>query len=295
MRNIKALILSFLLLANLTAVASEALVNISVACLREEPRHGSELVSQQLMGFPVTILENNGSWSKVKTIDGYLGYIINNSLQMKSDKEMKEWRKSERAIYTGLTEGKIYGDTQMTSIVSDIVPGVILETKCSEGDTALLSVVLPDGRTGYVPAKHMMPLSEWDSQSFDTERIIAYGQANIGSPYLWGGLSPKGMDCSGMTWTAFFLNGRILPRDASKQGLLPGDHITDPSQLKRGDLMFFGNKKTGRINHVAIWLGDGKYIESSGRVRITRASETSMQNFLYGLSVTSGLSKNELF
>ena len=89
-----------------------------------------------------------------------------------------------------------------------------------------------------------------------------------GSPYLWGGTSAKSVDCSGLVKVSYLNNGIILLRDASQQART-GEHLTAEQwpEYRAGDLMFFGNKDTGRVTHVAIYDHDGRYIHSSGRVK----------------------------
>jgi len=98
----------------------------------------------------------------------------------------------------------------------------------------------------------------------------------LGVPYLWGGTSTKGMDCSGFTKTVYLMNGYVIPRDASQQ-ITAGNDVDPQLELKnlqKGDLMFFGRKATDstrqRVTHVGIWLGnnEGEFIHASGRVKI---------------------------
>lgn len=266
-----------------------ALVDISTAYVRSKPSHSGELVTQQLMGMPVKILSSEGEWSKVETIDGYNGYIIDNTLTPLSAKQYSDWKQSDRVVVTSHKEeviAKCNGEQ-----VSDIVPGAILQVagRCDK-DSTRLKVKLPDGRTGNIDERFVTDLKEWSAQQYDKDAIIAYGMDNIGAPYLWGGMSPKGMDCSGLTWTAYWLNGRLLQRDASQQAKM-SEKITDWKKLKAGDLAFFGNPNTGRITHVALLRDDDSEIvhASAGRVRLNSLDPESPDHipatFLWGISL----------
>ena len=93
----------------------------------------------------------------------------------------------------------------------------------------------------------------------------------VGIPYLWGGMSTKGFDCSGFVRTVYLMNGVVLPRNADQMVSL-GVEVSDFTKLKAGDLVFFGQKggllKKDKISHVALYIGDGRIIHSSHIVRI---------------------------
>lgn len=245
-----------------------ALVTISVACMRAEPRSGSELVSQAIMGTPMRVLEDHDGMVLVQTPDNYLGYMTTSSIQMLNDAEFAEWKQSKRYIVTSCN-AYIYSNAKEDedNIVADVTLGNILTLKEKKSD--FFMVALPDGRCGYIHKSKVMDLVQWAEQPFDINLIERNAKRMLGTPYLWGGMSTKMVDCSGFVKTLYFSNGIILQRDASQQA--KNGKIIDwkswQDEAQKGDLIFIGSKK-GRVTHVAMYLEDGKYIHSSGRVKI---------------------------
>jgi cell wall-associated NlpC family hydrolase len=126
-------------------------------------------------------------------------------------------------------------------------------------------------------------LEDWaQSQQISDSTLIAQAHKLMGVPYLWGGTSSKGVDCSGFTKTVYLMHGLILPRDASQQvhkGKLVDDK-KDFSHLEVGDLLFFGrhlDDGTERVVHVGMWIGDNKFIHASGDVHISSMDSTTDQ------------------
>jgi cell wall-associated NlpC family hydrolase len=137
-------------------------------------------------------------------------------------------------------------------------------------------VELPDGRAGYLPRRAAEDYAAWKQSRRPTaENIERTARKFLGRPYLWGGNSTKGFDCSGFVQQVFFLNGIDLPHNAGSQSRLgaavPLD--ADLSQLKKGDLLFFGRHARGdrpeRVTHIGIYLGDKQFIQSAQMVRIS--------------------------
>jgi cell wall-associated NlpC family hydrolase len=166
--------------------------------------------------------------------------------------------------------------------VSDLSLGDILRRKSIRG--AWLEAALPDGRAGFVEREAVEPYQAWQSSRRATpETIETAARMFVGVPYLWGGTSARGFDCSGFVKTVFMLNGLALLRDAGQQARAGRD--VDPGQnfanLRRGDLLFFGRRETAekpeRIWHVAIYLRDRNFIHCSGRVRISSLDPASPQ------------------
>lgn len=273
MKKIAIFIVSVLtvMAAAVEAAAEQwALPVISVAHMRAQPAHASEMVSQVLMGMPLRVVpaEKSG-WFKVETPEGYSGYVIGNSLRLMDSARMARWRRADRVVITSLNEIKAYADTAARTVVTDLVPGNIVE--CQSRSGRWMAVVLPDGRKGWVEARQVTPISRWASQPADAAVVLAMAEAQTGAPYLWGGMSVKGMDCSGLSKMSYYHNGIILRRDASQQAVC-GKLITDTAALQPGDLLFFGNKQTGKVDHVGIFVGGDTFIESSGRVKLSKVS-----------------------
>ncbi len=250
------------------------IVRISVANMRTSPAEKAELASQAIMGMVVRIWKARRGWSYVQTPDRYLGWMDNDSFIKASKADAEEWTNAKKVIVTDLT-GRVWQTPDQNSYpVSDVVAGSLLKDEGRIGKWT--KVELPDHRTGCLLSDGVADYEAWEKNTKPTpEGIEHFAKLMIGIPYLWGGTSAKAVDCSGFTKTVFMMNGLQLNRDASQQadeGLdIPvGEHF---SNLRKGDLLFFGKKGTAskpeKIVHVGLYLGDEMFIHSSGMVRIS--------------------------
>jgi gamma-D-glutamyl-L-lysine dipeptidyl-peptidase len=250
-----------------------ALINVSVGNVRSNPRHTAELVTQVLMGMQVKLLKRQGGWYYIQSPDSYLGWIDSSALHPTSREGIEEWESSSRVIVT-----QQYGIVreQPASGALPVSNAVIGSRMRSTGRSGVwYAVELPDGRTGYIERSMAQDYTAWSrSRELTGENVERTAKMFLGIPYLWGGTSVKGFDCSGFTKTVFWLNGMDLTRDASQQIQL-GEEVETGERfenLRKGDLLFFGQKaddtRSERIVHVGIYLGNGEFIHASGDVHI---------------------------
>ena len=249
-------------------------INLSVANFRSKPDHSAELVTQALLGTPAKVYKKGeDGYYLIQTPDNYISWLDDDGFTFMTETELNEWLSSPKIIYT-----KAYGFSyseadEYSQTVSDLVEGNLLKLIDEEGN--FYKVNYPDGREAYIKKDEAKPFNNWYKSLNPTgQTILNTAYRFMGIPYLWGGTSTKGMDCSGFTKTVYFLNGIILARDASQQ-VNTGELVDTKDgweNLKASDLLFFGKKATDnkkeRITHVAIYIGDGDFIHAAGRVRI---------------------------
>lgn len=256
--------------------------NLSVCNNRANPQNAAELMTQMLLGTPIKIYKKQGGFYLVQTPDGYLAWTDAGAIQLMDLPQFETYQKTEKIIFTA-DYGHGFSEPSITSTrVSDLVSGNILQVIGKQ--KGFYKVAYPDGRIGYLPQKQATPYQIWIAKPHPTSgAILSIAQTLIGVPYLWGGTSIKGVDCSGFTKTVYFLNGIIIPRDASQQALVGEalDVLENSTinvekclkNLKPGDLLFFSAAKRkglngGKITHTAIYMGNGEFIQAAGMVRI---------------------------
>lgn len=295
--QMKRLLFIFWSLVSVTAFGQEpategrrmAVVEFSTSYLRLQPDYESPLETQELMGTVVEIVGEKSYWREVMTPQPYKAWCTDQGLVEMDKEELEAYLAAPKVMYTELY-GHIYMEPSFKSAtLCDLVGGDIMRYAGRKGRWT--KVMLPSGKTGYVPSKELnehkgfmsVAMGEGDAgtiSSETTEAIIAEAEKLLGVPYLWGGMSAKGADCSGLVRISHIMNGILLPRNASQQ-IRCGDRVEMDAtaemhirirNLQRGDLVFFGTPATEdkpvRVTHVGIYLGDNRIIHSSHRVRI---------------------------
>jgi hypothetical protein len=252
------------------AIAKNSVINI-----RSKPEHSAELGTQGLLGMPLKVLDKKGDFYRVQTPDNYISWVDKGGITKMTEENFDQWNSRKKIIFTQ-NFGYVYADkNENSSIISDITLGGILNYKSL--DSKFYEVEYPDKRIGFIKKEEAIIYESWiQNLNPSKENIESIAKKMNGFPYLWGGTSSKGMDCSGFTKMAYFMSGFIIPRDASQQ-INAGktvDKELNFEGLEKGDLIFFGSKATAekkqRVTHVGIWLGNNKmeFIHASGNVHL---------------------------
>ena len=252
--------------------------NLSVINTRYAPNHAAEMATQATLGTPVKILKKEKGHFFVRTPDNYLSWTESEGVTPMNKTDYENWQAAEKVVYTDVF-GFAYSEASESSLtISDLVAGNILQV-LSESN-GFYKIEFPDKRIAYISVKRAQSFDLWKNRPDPTaEQILKTARNFLGIPYLWGGTSIKGMDCSGFTKTSYLLNGIVLPRDASQQALvgdkvdiLENDTLSISKALKNlkpGDHLFFAaDKRNRRVTHTAIYIGNGDFIQAAGLVRI---------------------------
>jgi len=241
----------------MTSAGTHAVVTLAALDLRRRPDHRAELTSQLLMGEVVRVLADRASWLRVRNeTDGYEGWTRGFGLRRASAVRARRWRQVANARvvapFAHVTAGRDAGPSLSPLFWNDrLVAG--------RGRGTRRPVELPDGRRGWV-----------DAAAIDTRdrpvRLVDRVRELLGTPYLWGGRTPHGFDCSGLVQQLLAEQNVAVPRDAHEQWLVTRRDLS-VAELRYGDLVFFRDRGL-RMDHVALVLGDGWFVHASGMVRV---------------------------
>ncbi|TWO31078.1 NlpC/P60 family protein [Seonamhaeicola sediminis] len=226
--------------------------NLSVVPLRNEPADTSELVSQVLYGDFFKVLEQRKHWSKIRmAFDKYEGWIDN-----------KQYLEIPEDNYNALNK-------ETPKLSHDLVEFI------QNSDGQLHPILIGSSLNGLSLLNHSHDGNIIEGK-IDKGNIIKTAFLYLGTPYLWGGKTPFGIDCSGFTQMVYKLNGYKLLRDASQQAT-QGEALSFIEESEPGDLAFFDNNE-GMITHVGIIMKDNYIIHAHGKVRIDRLDHSGIYN-----------------
>lgn len=226
--------------------------NLSIVPLRLDPSDKSELISQVLYGDFFKILERRKSWSRIRlSFDNYEGWVDN-----------KQYLEISKDDYSGLRNENPQLSGDLVQFVQDL-------------NHQLYPVLIGSTLNAQKFFKHSFEGTVINHKS-EKSNIIKTAFLYLNAPYLWGGKTPFGIDCSGFTQMVYKLNGYKLLRDASQQAT-QGEALSFIEESEPGDLAFFDNNE-GAIIHVGIIMADNYIIHAHGKVRVDRLDHSGIYN-----------------
>lgn len=221
---------------------SYGICDLSVMPIRREASHTCELVSQLLYNELYEVLDEKPGWYQIKTVeDQYEGWIQGIQHHEISEQEFLDFRGKQRYL---------------------------VDRPTLEYDGRILSI----GTAVYEPVTGAMTIPD----RFTPTLMLDFAQKLLQAPYLWGGRSIFGIDCSGFVQLCARAAGKLLPRDASQQ-VNEGELVYFLPEIQPGDLAFFGNEE-GHIVHVGMMLDTERILHASGQVRIDYLDQTGIFN-----------------
>ena len=227
--------------------------NTAIVPMRIEAVDQAEMVNQILFGEHFKVLEVQKKWSKVRlSHDSYEGWVCN-----------KQWVEIEEDIYK-----------EVSTITIDILDVISKD----HHQPIVIGSILPSYKSGYALINNeMYKFDGLTTAGFtNKKKLVENALMYLNAPYLWGGRSPLGIDCSGFTQMVYRLQGIDLPRDACQQAEV-GKTLSFVKEAEAGDLVYFDNNK-GRITHVGIILDNNHIIHASGKVRIDKIDQKGIFN-----------------
>ncbi|MGH7544322.1 MAG: NlpC/P60 family protein [Gemmatimonadota bacterium] len=253
---------------------NRATAHRSLAHVRAEPRHAAELVTQMILGEEALVLSARDPWLQVRLADGYVGWVHQGSVVRSAVDDPEAFARSldgplppdDPAAWVVVARGAVLrqGPDPGSPQAADLVQGARL--RIEDPGRGPLAATLPDGTTGWLDREVALPANRL-SERFprDGEALVEHAAGFLGLPYLWGGTSEKGFDCSGLVQRIYGLHGIRLPRDADPQSRVgePVDPGPDGRDVRPGDLAFFVEPPGGRVTHVGILAGEGRMIHAS--------------------------------
>jgi hypothetical protein len=230
---------------------------LSIVPMRDNPSDKSEMINQILFGEHFKILEARKKWSRIRLAhDSYEGWICNKQVLEISEDDYKQL------------------DKDISTITTDILDII----KKDQHQPIVIGSILPFYKSGHANINsEMYEFNGLTTPGFvKKQKLVENALIFLKAPYLWGGRSPLGIDCSGLTQIVYRLQGVDLPRDAYMQAKV-GTTLSFIEESEPGDLAFFDDSE-GKVIHVGIILKNNHILHASGMVRIDRIDQQGIFN-----------------
>ena len=222
------------------------------------PTEEAEVVSQAIYGTNASLVEDRGKWARIRTPDGYTGWAASAIVL----RRINPYASAGRVVQVASLFANLYREPNVTKhqpmMTVPFETRLEAATEPQEGNRRWIQVRLVDGRAAWVQRGDVAV----DPQALSAGETIALAKRFVGLPYLWGGTSSFGYDCSGFTQMLCRRRGVTVPRDAQPQAHWEGMIPIEPAVLKPGDLLYFGGS-VGKITHSGMYIGNGEMIHAT--------------------------------
>jgi gamma-D-glutamyl-L-lysine dipeptidyl-peptidase len=237
----------------------ERVVVVPVANMYSSTTQDADVVSQAFLGSNVVVLEQQKDWAKVRTSDRYTGWMrLSDSIQQNGGTYASEGR----VVQVQSLFANLYRETDVTQhqpvITAPFESRLEVIKEGTGTDAGWLQVALPGGRSAWIQSGDV----SLDPKPLTIEESITLAKRFLGLPYLWGGRSSYGYDCSGFTQMLIRSRGINMPRDADLQAAWDGMQVIERKDLRAGDLLFFG-AGPDKITHTAMYIGSGEILHAT--------------------------------
>ena len=254
-----------LLLSADSPAPAEAVVTAAVENMYAAADESVDVVSQATLGQVVEVVDRSGTFARVRTPDRYEGWLPRAALAEYVDPEAPRYARAGRVVEVTSLMAYVYREPDVTTTRPRTRAPLAarLEVAGDGPSERWLTVRLPSGGTGYVQRGDVKPVDPAAPRPRGSlEDVLATARRYLGVPYLWGGMTVHGIDCSGFVSRVYHANGVVLPRDARQQFESPDAVPVERGALRPGDLVFFGQDAKA-ISHVGLYLGDGRFINAT--------------------------------
>lgn len=234
-------------------------VAVGLADVRREPDEDAELVTQARLGMAARAVALGDGWMRVRLPD-YEGWM--RATDLESPARGANTVAVVRALWSPLYADERGDERVDEACVSTVLP---LASESSRGAGERVEVRLPGGRAAWLARSDVVIRPRNDPfPAAEPSVAVEVGRSLLGVPYLWGGTSPRGVDCSGLVQLGYRVAGCVIPRDGDQQfASIP--YVVEQGDRQLGDLVFFA--ADGRITHVAFSLGGARILHASGSAR----------------------------
>ena len=245
---------------------ARAVVTANVAPMRAEPNSRAEQTSQAIFGETVRVHEEIGEFTRIQTPDSYSGWTLSSQLWvLETDERYPDPLRA--AMISSLILPVYREPSGRSERVTLLTLGTAVELSEGDADAAFYPIRFPSGEVGYLESSALI-VPHFPSVAELGPNLAVVARGLIGVPYLWGGRTPFGIDCSGFTQRVYWLCGQVIPRDAYQQAAAEMLAPVEREEIQPGDLLFYRSPEDPRsrgVTHVGLALEGENFIHASSR------------------------------